>query len=136
MNEVITIGVDLAKNVFQVHGVDPKRTFQWPCLRSTLMDWPSASGDITDRRKRCHEPPVLNPFETCGAIGKPPWSDGRGPGTNHKFELRLKSIVALKLLQALINFRPSSRARLWTEVCYDCAVGTEGLLHHFKRFNR
>ncbi len=24
MNEVITIGVDLAKNVFQVHGVDAK----------------------------------------------------------------------------------------------------------------
>ena len=30
MNEVITIGVDLAKNVFQVHGIDAeaKRTTQ------------------------------------------------------------------------------------------------------------
>ena len=26
MNEVITIGVDLAKNVFQVHGVDAEGT--------------------------------------------------------------------------------------------------------------
>ena len=25
MNEVITIGVDLAKNVYQVHGVEPAR---------------------------------------------------------------------------------------------------------------
>ena len=28
MKEVITIGVDLAKNVFQVHGVDPERPFR------------------------------------------------------------------------------------------------------------
>ena len=26
MNEVVTIGVDLAKNVFQVHGVDAEGT--------------------------------------------------------------------------------------------------------------
>ena len=39
-----------------------------------------------------------DPQETCDAIGKSLWSDGRGPRTNHKFEVDLKTIVAFKLL--------------------------------------
>ncbi len=34
MNEVITIGVDLAKNVFQVHGVDVR---QWYVPQLKIM---------------------------------------------------------------------------------------------------
>ena len=33
--EAITIGLDIAKSVFQVHGIDPKRTL--PSLVSFLM---------------------------------------------------------------------------------------------------
>ena len=49
MNEVITIGVDLAKNVFQVHGVDAKgdvmiarqlrRSRVFPFSRSCRRAW-------------------------------------------------------------------------------------------------
>ncbi len=34
MNEVITIGVDLAKNVFQVHGVDAEGSVTEPMLKA------------------------------------------------------------------------------------------------------
>ena len=37
MNEVITIGVDLAKNVFQIHGVDDA---------GNVVDWPPLSGPL------------------------------------------------------------------------------------------
>ena len=38
MNDVITIGVDLAKNVFQVHGVDAEGKRGLPPTVETLSD--------------------------------------------------------------------------------------------------
>lgn len=40
MNELVRIGVDLAKNVFQVHGVDRREQLGW-CKRLPRLNWPA-----------------------------------------------------------------------------------------------
>ena len=46
MNEVITIGVDLAKNVFQVHGVDAEGAvvFRRQLRRGRVLPWVTWDG--------------------------------------------------------------------------------------------
>lgn len=44
MNKAITIGLDIAKNVFQVHGVDARCVRQ--CHRQQNADGASSDGDI------------------------------------------------------------------------------------------
>ena len=45
MNEITTVGLDLAKNVFQVHGVDAEG--QSPLLRSCNLFMPTISEETT-----------------------------------------------------------------------------------------
>ena len=59
MNEVITIGIDLAKNVFQVHGVDKEGhvVIRRPLRRSRVLPLFQDTAAVPDRdRGLCHGP--------------------------------------------------------------------------------
>ena len=70
MNELIRIGVDLAKNVFQVHGVDRRERPAW-CKRLPRERWLQAVAETA--------PPGCEiGMESCGGAHLGPATAGTG----------------------------------------------------------
>ena len=71
MNDVITIGVDLAKNVFQIHGVDAEGTYQlvvrWMSVVVKGCRTPAVTGCL--RRARSAGVGQASGEETAGGSG-------------------------------------------------------------------
>jgi len=57
-SEVTTVGLDLAKHIFQVHGVDRV---------GTPLSWPSRSGEASCWNSSLSLPPCLVGLEACGS---------------------------------------------------------------------